>query len=894
MRDPHQLAIMRILTEMESAAYMSSPKLFALINFKQVYLSVKYGNESISAYVYAVYGLLLCGVLNDIKTGVRFGQLALKLLEQPAAEKHKAKTLVVVNNFIAHWQRHAKANLEPLLEAYQIGLETGDLEYAALAAFLYPTTAFIIGKPLSQVNQDMLKFEQTIAKLNQKTAWQFIQLWRQVVLNLQIPSPERLQGESYDEEKKLAFYLQTNDKTTLCFIYVNKLIFCYLFEQYQSALDCASALDNYSEGILSLILVPIFYFYDSLTRLAIYPHISKAQQKQFLKQVTNNQKKMNHWAKHAPMNYHHKYLLVEAEKARVLGHHWKAVEHYDLAIQHAKEQGYQQEEALANELAAKFWLAQRKEEFARTYMQKARINYQQWGALHKVEALEDNYPDLCTELATETITPSSKLKASTKPTDTFTASPEDTITTSSITFAAQGYLDMLDLTTVTKASQALASEIVLEKLLATLMAILIENAGAQKGFLLLPEEDELKIEAVGEVNKTEVLVLQSLPIEKHLPTSIINYVARTRKPLLLANAKREGLYTNDNYIKAHQTKSILCTPILYQNQLVGLIYLENNLMPHAFTPDRLRILTLLSTQMAISLANARFVAKLEQARQAAEAANYAKTAFLANVSHELHTPLNGILGYAQILDFDDNLNPELLHESIEAIQRSGHYLLTLIDDILDIAKIETDQIELYPNEFYLDKFLKKIANFFRQSAEEKGLGFIEQALIKLPTSIYADQKRLRQILANLLSNAVKFTQQGSITFKVELLESKERKTEKKASPQEEQQIEENVAKEQLSKSHLSLPVTHYSIRFQVEDTGIGIAPENFAKILLPFEQMSHWKNKSPGAGLGLSLTNQLVEMMGSKLHIESSLDQGSVFWFILKLPIQLESIHSQS
>jgi len=846
MTDPHQLAAMRILTSMGTVAYMTSTELLALIIFKQVYLSVKYGNESISAYVYAVYGMILCGVLGDIDTGFRFGQLAMKLLEQPEMEKHKAKTLVIVNNFIEHWKRHAEENLTPFLEAYQTGLETGDLEYAALAAFLYAGTAFLVGKPLPKVDWEMVKYSQAIAKLKQNTSWQFLQAWRQVVMNFRVPTKEpcRLRGDIYDEDQMLPIHLQANDKTAVCFLYLIKLIFCYSYEQYQQAVDYVPLIEKYIDGITSLILVPIFYMYDSLARLALYPTASKSQQKRLLKRVAKNQQKMKRWANHAPMNYLHKYQLVEAERARVQGQPWKAIEYYDQAAEGAHQQGYLQEEALAYELAAKFWLAQRKEAVARLDMMKAHDCYQQWGAFHKVEHLEDNYPTLCIDDTAPIATHSTEEYET----------QQYTSMTSQITIMSQEESDRLDLTTVTKASQAISSEIVLDKLLAKLMEIVIENAGAQKGFLLLSEADELRIEAAGEVDNKEITVLQSLPVENHLPTSIINYVARTQEPLLLANAKRDNISFNDNYIKARHTKSVLCTPIIYQNQLVGLIYLENNLMTNAFTAKRLQMLTLLSTQMAISLKNARFVAKLEEARQAAEVANETKTAFLANVSHELRTPLNGILGYAQLIDLEEVLDVEFLHESAEEIQRSGNYLLTLINDILEISKMGTGQIELHPGEFYLDKFLKELVGIFQLRAQEKGLSFIDHTSINLPTTIYVDQKRLRQILINLLSNAVKFTQQGSITFNVELVTDD------------------------------PLPMPYYPIRFQVEDTGIGIAEENLQKILLPFEQLSHWRNKSAGAGLGLSLTKQLVDMMGGQLHIESTIDKGSRFEIILNLP----------
>ena len=238
--------------------------------------------------------------------------------------------------------------------------------------------------------------------------------------------------------------------------------------------------------------------------------------------------------------------------------------------------------------------------------------------------------------------------------------------------------------------------------------------------------------------------------------------------------------------------------------------------------------------------------ELAKARDQAMAANQAKSAFLANMSHELRTPLNGILGYAQILSKDRQLN-EQQKKGIDVIQRSGDYLLTLISDILDLSKIEAGKLEIFPAEFHLKPFLNSLAELFKMRAQQKEIEFIYKFSDNLPIGVSGDEKRLRQIVINLLGNAIKFTKQGQVSFSVEYYENK--------------------------------------FIFKIIDSGIGIAKEELENIFLPFQQAGDKNSKEQGTGLGLSITKKLIDRMGGKLHVDSLLGQGSTFWVELELPV---------
>ncbi|WDD36224.1 AAA family ATPase (plasmid) [Nostoc sp. UHCC 0926] len=602
MTDPDKLAAMRILSSIMIAAQIAAPDLMPLLASKQVNLSIQYGNAFTSAFAYANFGLILCGMVGNTESGYQFGQLALRLLSQSKTHALTAKTFFIVYVFIIHWKEHIRKTSQQLPEGYQSGLETGDLEFAAYCAHTYCLQSFIAGKELVELEHELKTYGEAIHQIKQETPLAWNQIFHQSVLNLmgRSVSLTRLIGEAYNEENRLPH--DETDGAVIFLVHFNKLLLCYLFSEYSQAVENGSKAQRHLLKARGTALYPLYYLYDSLAKLATYPESSTQAQAEILKNVDINQEKIKQWANYAPMNHLHKYQLVQAEIARVLDQLLEAEEFYEKAIFGARENGYIQEEALAYELAAKHYLARGREKFAQTYMKEAHYCYERWGAAAKVKDLETRYSQLFTQLSNVNHTLIPKVSKTTS-------------NNSPIAF---------DVASVLKASQAISSEIELEQLLNSLMKILIENAGAQTGFLILENSGEWVIEAAGELNDSDNVcitqVLQSIPTANRLPESIINYVIRTHECVILNDATREGNFINEPYIQRHQPQSILCLSMLNQGKLVGVLYLENRLAARVFTPERVsfkdatrtQVLHLLSTQAAIAIENAKLYSKLRK------------------------------------------------------------------------------------------------------------------------------------------------------------------------------------------------------------------------------------------------------------------------------------------
>jgi len=912
MNDPYKLAIKRLLMSVLPATYMVNPNLLPLIIFEMVNLSIKYGNSSLSAYGYCMYGMILCGVLGDIDSGYKFGQLALNLLEIYQAKEIKTKVYFLFNNFVRHWKEHIINVAVSSSEEFKNGLETGDIEYTCYCAFNYCNSLFWSGENLEVTITYQVKYINTMLNFKQYLISDQTKILNQVAVNLVKTSatPCKLSGQIFDEEKMLPNLNATNSTTVISQIYLAKLILCCFFKNYNEAIKNAQTMEKYKDNLTGLVHAAQNTFYSSLAIIFHYPHVSKTEQKQYLKKVATHQKQMKTWAHHAPMNFQHKYELVEAEKARVLGQNETATTYYERAIKGAKEQGFIQEEALANERAAEFYLACGREKVAKTYMTEAYYCYIRWGAVAKVKDLEETYPHLISR---------------TQQSETISLDPTSTTTSNWTTTSTSGHSTSLDLGTIMKAAQALSGEIVLSELLCKLMTILIENAGATRGSLLTQaisssnqNENQWVISATGivEGNDLNVLTNPQQPedgnssvslLENAVPAAIINYVARTKETVVLNDASHEGIFKKDPYIQQNHPKSILCTPLLNQGQLTGIIYLENNLTTVAFTADRLTVLQMLSGQAAIAITNAKLYAEVNQLNQNLEQANqqleaYSETleqkveertaelktaqkqivaseklaslgALTAGIAHEIRNPLNFVTSLA-------TLSEELTSEIAEQIDRQ-------------FQNLDSESLELInENLTYLKRNVSEI-----NEQGQRANSIIQSMLMHARSEGSIRQKTdINALVAQALQLAYHSIRAKDKTFNLTI------------ETDYDQSIGElDVAFSDLSRALINIidnacyasyiklskmtadfnPTVSVTtknlgtaIEIRIRDNGIGIPQENQQKIFLPF-----FTTKPPGqgTGLGLSITHDII-VGQHRGNLEVQTETGNYTEFIITLP----------
>jgi PAS domain S-box-containing protein len=572
MSEPAKIAAMRILSLAGSAAYLAAPELLAMFTFRQVRLSARYGNSDVSAHAYAAYALFLCGILGDIEAGNRIGALALELAEQADSRTHHARVLHIVHTCVLPWKKPYAELGGGLLAAHASAVENGDLEFAMYALHVHAFYHYRNGAALSETAALTEGYSAQMARFQQDVAWNLNAILLQMQHNWMGDSadPLILHGRAYDRAALLPRHEAENQRGALFSLYFYEAMLSFHWEQHERALERLQQAAPYLDGLTGSPLLAYFHFYNGLCRLALPPR------REHRKAVQIARRRLKIWARHAPANFLHLSTLLEAEFQAAAGK--PAMPLYQQAIEQARQTGYSHEEALACELAGRFYQRRNQSVAAHMALQEAWNAYARWGAQAKLRQLERRYPWL---LAGQS--------------------------------AGMAAAPPLDLQTVLKASQAIASEIVLDRLLEKLLKIALENAGARRGCLFLKHNEGWTLRAIATPEQARLLPQPGLALDQasgEAPASVVYYAARAAAPLVLAEAGQQEPFSHDPYIKASAARSLLCLPLLKQGGFDAILLLENNLSGGVFTPARLEILKMLSGQMATALENAGLYAEL--------------------------------------------------------------------------------------------------------------------------------------------------------------------------------------------------------------------------------------------------------------------------------------------
>jgi len=560
--------LMELMAKLIISSFSAMPNLFPVLIFKMNNLSLKSGNTVFSSFSYVCSAFLFAGALGNIKLGVALAKMASKLSDKFGFKLLQGRIRLHVS-WTMHWVLHPKENLKFLAELREFVDASGDIEYLNYCLYNTGFTYLLMGADLTTVSDVFEKYTPIILKLKQKRNIIYLNTYRQYILNLTGKSEDKFKFKSdFFNEDEVLPEIQ-NDFSGLAFFYFNKTALYFLHEEYLKSYENALIGEKAVPGLLGMLPVPKFYFFYALTLIELAMISEKKSRSNYEKKFSVLLKNFKKWGDFNKNHNYHRYLLLLAQYYRLQDNSKLLSNLYDQSISIAKDNGFLDEEAIANECAAKYYLSKGLKKIAGAYMVEARYCYEKWGAKAKVDQLNEKYSELLQGMGHAT-------------TDTGSLS-SITASTSGRTTSRSGGTGSLDMGTVMKASQTLAGEIEMSRLLDRMMRILTENAGAQKGALLLmSEKGEMTIEAESFDDRDTIDVLKSIALDtvKTLSQAIVRYVARTKEAVVLNDASTEGTFTKDDYVVNKKPKSVLCVPVINQGKLIGVLYMENN----ALTP----------------------------------------------------------------------------------------------------------------------------------------------------------------------------------------------------------------------------------------------------------------------------------------------------------------------
>jgi predicted ATPase/signal transduction histidine kinase len=873
--DPRVLLVFDVLVSSSNSALFADPLLWVRLCLKLVRMVLERGNSRYAAMGFAFYAIIL-SQLGDYAAADAWRRFALKLAERypdKCVESHlramQGGGSFFHRNPLGEAVRHQE-------EAYQFNLLSGNLTVAGYNLEIQMQTLFVTGAPLDKVLQTCERNRHIFRRIKDDRTWQSQRMYEAAVLALQghTRSLGSFDTDDFDEARHAAKMAALGTKTSLYYYWTTKISVLYLFGRYEEALAIsAGARGDARNGLLGTPHGVTYRFYDALLVAAVAGNKGAFARQRDLRLLRGYVRKFKTWAENAPMNFRHTYLILAAELSRLTKKDVAAIGQYEEAIKVAQENEFVQDEAIALELAGKFYQSRGLADIAIGYLARARQAYARWGGHAKVALLDQAYPGLAARAEQAEGVGRQLL----------------TTTTSSSTTSGT-----LDAPTMIKASQALSGEIALDRLLLRLMNIVAENAGAERGALVLEQRGALVVVAEFSVRDGARLPERPLPIAEsdRLSPGITAYVMRTHETVIMGDACREGAFVADGYVARTKPRAVLCAPLLQKGEVKGVLYLENNLVPGAFTAERAELLGALCAQMAISIDNAYLYADLEEkviertrALKAAQARlvqlerEATETQMAGGFAHEMRNALTGAklmlarvmrssqdeptstlclensgdlkqlflrvreevsettLESVSMIACDINEREELLDTVLRGVDRCVDRGLGITGLILDYAQL--GRARPGSEEVAVEPLVKAVL----EELEDDLLAHQISVSVIIPNActFAGNELHLHAILKNLVANArdalLEVRGGAGRAIRIEVIDEPARKV------------------------------------LVVSDNGIGIAPELHDKVFEPF----FTTKLQTGTGLGLGVVRRLTSLYGGAVELESDRGRGATF-----------------
>ncbi len=825
MTDLRHQAVMDTLADLYLPAYWTDVNLLVLVCCRMVTISIEYGNAEASVMGYAGFGRQLAPSYDRYLDAYRFGKVAYDLVERRRLLGYKARIADLFGISTSYWIEPFRQGLDYSQIAFQAARDVGDLTYACYACMHIVNFMFIAGDPLDDIDREALTRLDFVTKAHYEEVADIISSNHRVVLALQgqTTAPTAFSEATFDDPAFEERIVQQRSEFTVCWYFIRKTIMRYLLGQYAEAVGAARRVAPLMPRFMTQVSYPEYIFYAALAFAAHYPSLAADEQPPVLETLKYHQERLRVWAANAPANFHARHALVTAEILRLTGETAGALPYYEDAIQAAQAQGLVHQMALGQELAARCHLEREDAGTATRYLHLARENYARWGAAGKVRQMDVHY--------TRWLAPVTGGDALTLPVST----------------------QRLDLLAVIRASQAISGPLELPAVIDTLLRTVIERAGAQHGTLLLADEETLAVVATARIHAGAVDIVQrQTPMQTaDVPASMLTYVVRTHELVVLEDATPPHRFAGDPYLQRHRPQSVLCVPILRQDRLIGLLYLEHAHLPGAFSADRVAVLELLAAQAAISLENARLYASLttlnrelerrvQQRTAQLEATNGELEAFTYSVSHDLRAPVRRIAGFSDILQrrYADRLDAEG-RDYLEEMRGQAQHMGQLVEDLLGLSR--AGRAALQPIAVDLSALAQAVARELQAQEPARRVDW------QIPPAVTAegDPNLLRIVLVNLLGNAWKYTSHSPAA-----------------------RIAFGVARQEGE--------TVYYVR----DNGAGFDMANANKLFIPFQRL-HTEEEFPGTGIGLTIVQRIIHRHGGRIWAEGKVDAGAAFYFTL-------------